>query len=262
MIEEVENIDYVVCQICGNKYKIISSTHLLKHNITHSEYKSKYPNAHTIADKTSKIFSDKTKISWNDSIIRDRTITAITIAHRLDTSREASSMVMTKRYEDQRERDNQSIRIKKVHEEHPDFWKTKAVRDGHEKIKIAMKNHVDNDPEFGKKISIRIQGVTYNEWEGFASDRSYCPRFDEKCRESNREKYSRKCFLTGLPERENITKNGKQRKLSVHHYDMDKMQGCNGKRWKLVPICLEWHNKVHTELWEARITWLLENVWN
>lgn len=262
MIKEIENIDYVVCQICGNKYKIISPKHLLKHNITHSEYKNKYPNAHIISDRTSKIFSDRTKISWNNPIIRDRTTTAITIARTLDTSRKASSIAMSKRYENQVERDNQSIRMKKAHEEHPDAWKTKAVRDGHEKIKITMKSHVDNDPEFAKKISIRVQNVTYNEWEGFASEQSYCPAFNEACRESNREKYDRRCFLTGLPENENLTKTGKQRRLSVHHYDMDKMQGCDGKRWKLIPVCLEWHNKVHTNLWEARITWLLKNVWN
>jgi hypothetical protein len=33
-------------------------------------------------------------------------------------------------------------------------------------------------------------------------------------------------------------------RLSVHHIDEDKEQGCNGKSWKLVPLCLQCHLKV------------------
>lgn len=113
-----------------------------------------------------------------------------------------------------------------------------------------------------EKASAKAQGIPYDEWEEFAQNSPYCPKFDEFCRESNREKYDRMCFLTGLPESENITSTGKQQHLSVHHVDMDKMQGCDGKRWKLVPLCLKWHKIAHTELWIARITWLLNNVWN
>lgn len=112
-----------------------------------------------------------------------------------------------------------------------------------------------------ERISAGHQGIPYEEWESFAAEQKYCPLFDDKCRESNREKYGRMCFLTGLSETENITKNGKHRKLSVHHVDMDKTQGCNGKRWRLIPVCLKWHPKIHTKIWEARIIWLLENIW-
>jgi predicted transcriptional regulator len=34
--------DYLVCQICGEKFKTLSNTHLKKHNITPEEYKLKY----------------------------------------------------------------------------------------------------------------------------------------------------------------------------------------------------------------------------
>jgi hypothetical protein len=115
--------------------------------------------------------------------------------------------------------------------------------------------------ENGKRISAGKQGIPYDEWEGYASKQLYCPNFNEECKESNREKYGRMCFLTGSPESENKYKNGKRRKLSVHHVDMDKGQGCNGKRWKLVPLCITWHGKVHNGLWESRIIWLLDNVW-
>lgn len=113
-----------------------------------------------------------------------------------------------------------------------------------------------------RKISATIQGISYDEWESYVCKKLYCPDFNITCRESNRKKYNRRCFLTGLLESENIGGDGKQRKLSVHHYDMDKGQGCNGKKWKLIPVCLEWHGKIHNDLWEARIIWLLDNVWN
>jgi len=133
-----------------------------------------------------------------------------------------------------------------------------------------IKIRSNSEAQKGKKLSqeererrsASLQGIPYDEWESFASEHKYCPLFDEECRESNREKYGRRCFLTGLPESENITKTGKIRKLSVHHYDMDKMQGCDGKKWKLVPLCMKYHAKAHSKLWEARITWLIKNIWN
>lgn len=131
-----------------------------------------------------------------------------------------------------------------------------------EKQKIAGKKRSE-DPTFSKRISAGLQGIPYEEWENFAVEKLYCPAFNEECKESNREKYDRKCFICGLPEEENITNTGKQWRLSVHHVDMDKGQGCDGKRWKLIPLCLHHHNRtIHTKLWEDRIIWLLNNVWN
>ena len=125
-----------------------------------------------------------------------------------------------------------------------------------------------NNPRYGKimseearrKMSARAQGILYEEWEGYAKDHPYCPKFNESCRESNREKYDRKCFICGKPESENITKSGKVRKLSVHHCDMDRGQGCNGVRWKLIPLCLKHHGVAHSGLWIERITYLLDNI--
>ena len=131
----------------------------------------------------------------------------------------------------------------------------------HQKRSEAAKNKPPMTDEARQKMSATHQGISYDEWESFACEKLYCSDFDEELREVIREKYGRQCFLSGLPELENIGKNGKQRKLSVHHYDMDKEQGCKDKIWKLVPLCMEWHGKVHNKLWEARIIWLLDNVW-
>ena len=106
-----------------------------------------------------------------------------------------------------------------------------------------------------RKHSARMQGIPYDEWESFAIDSPYCPKFNEACRESNREKYDRRCFLSDITEE----KNGK--KLSVHHIDMDKTQGCDGHTWKLVPLSAKWHARAHTQTWVARIQYLLTRVW-
>ena len=148
-----------------------------------------------------------------------------------------------------------------------DEWKSNLSKSGmghklsddtKRKISIAH-NGMKVAEETKRKISAKEQGITYDEWESYACEKKYCPKFNEACRESNREKYGRRCFICGVPESENIDKNGKPHKLSVHHVDMDKNQGCDGIRWKLVPVCLKHHT--HSELWIARIAYLLKNVW-
>ena len=184
------------------------------------------------------------------------------------TKSEEYQNVMKKRSESEEWKKNQKIGGKKRSESKEWQKNIKIAAKKRSENKEWQKNHKiaaekrSEDPNFGKRVSAGRQGIPYDEWEDYASEQKYCPKFDEECRESNREKYDRKCFLTGLPEEENVTKNGDQRHLSVHHYDMDKGQGCNGKKWKLVPLSMEWHRKVHNELWEARIIWLLDNVWN
>lgn len=107
-----------------------------------------------------------------------------------------------------------------------------------------------------KKLSATHQGITYDEWESFACDKKYCPKFNESCRESNRAKYNYECFICGKHQSENVTKNGKIRKLSVHHIDMDKQQGCDGHRWKLIPTCMNCHPGTHNTEVIARLEYL------
>lgn len=126
--------------------------------------------------------------------------------------------------------------------------------------KISDANQGENNGFYGKhhskktrrQISATKRCIAYDEWESFAKEYSYCPKFNEKCRESNREKYGRKCFLCGKNEEENGTK------LSVHHVDMNREQGC-GYEWKLVPLCASCHGKAHSKQWKSRIEYLLRN---
>lgn len=134
--------------------------------------------------------------------------------------------------------------------------------DNTKKMQSDSRNLFISDPVNREKLSAALQGISYDEWEGFVMNAPYCPAFDEMCRESNREKYDRKCFLCRLPESENITSTGKPRKLAVHHVDMNKDQGCDNHEWKLVPLCLRHHGSAHTKLVMDRIIYLLNNVWN
>ena len=52
-----EETGRIHCQICGNKYLVISPKHLVKHNISHSDYTKRYPNA----PLSSKEFNIKSK---------------------------------------------------------------------------------------------------------------------------------------------------------------------------------------------------------
>lgn len=129
-------------------------------------------------------------------------------------------------------------------------------------IKSVKRVEFFSDRANREKLSAAIQGIPYDEWEGFAKDELYCPLFNEKCRESNREKYDRQCFLCGQDEFNNIDKNGNMRKLSVHHVNMNKDQGCNNHEWKLVPLCMHCHASAHGGAVMNRIIYILNSVWN
>lgn len=144
----------------------------------------------------------------------------------------------------------------------------------HKKMSIA--NTGENNPMFGRtginsphygkhhsketrrQMSATKQGITYDEWESYATNSQYCPKFNESCRESNRKKYNRQCFICGCDESKNITSTGKQQKLSVHHIDMNKAQGCDGYGWKLIPVCIYCHNKLHTKRMQSYIEYILK----
>ena len=145
-------------------------------------------------------------------------------------------------------REKMSVVKKKYFEDHPEAL---------EKSRAVQIEYRKNHPEARAKHSAKLQGIPYEQWKSFAKEQEYCPAFNEACRESNRAKYGRRCFICGLPEAENKDKNGKQKKLSVHHVDMNKNQGCDGHEWRLVPACIHHHNAIHSILWIARITYLL-----
>lgn len=115
-----------------------------------------------------------------------------------------------------------------------------ANRNPSEKTKLKMsksqkgRKHSD---ETKNKMSELHKGEKCHLWKGGISFEPYCPKFNKRLKESIREKYGRKCFICGIPE------NGV--KLSVHHVNYDKKQGCEGKKWELVPLCVSCHVKTN-----------------
>lgn len=99
--------------------------------------------------------------------------------------------------------------------------------------------------ETKEKIAKSHSGDKSHFWKGGISFKPYCPKFNKRKKEEIRNNYNRKCYACGKEENDNILSNGVNCKLPIHHIDMDKGQGCNGKQWKLVPLCNSCHAKVH-----------------
>ncbi len=100
----------------------------------------------------------------------------------------------------------------------------------------------DKNPFMLFEVREKVSGKNSCHWKGGISYLPYCEKFNEKKKEEIRNEYNRKCYICGKDEKDNKYKNDKQIKLSVHHVDNDKEQGCNGKSWKLVPLCIHCHN--------------------
>lgn len=136
------------------------------------------------------------------------------------------------------------------HRRHTEETKRKMSKSGKDR-------HVSDETR--QKLSASHLGIPYEEWTGYAIRGNYCEKFNDDCKERNREKYDNLCYMCGKKESENVTKAGLQQSLSVHHVDMDRGQGCDGVDWKLVPLCMSCHSKSHTETWTARIEYLLND---
>ena len=85
--------------------------------------------------------------------------------------------------------------------------------------------------EHRAKLSATQTGKNNHQWQGGISFEPYCPAFNDQLKEKIRNRDNRTCVLCGKGE----IQNGER--LSVHHIDADKMQGCNGKSWYLCALC-------------------------
>ncbi|MCK5022667.1 MAG: hypothetical protein KAS04_00700 [Candidatus Aenigmarchaeota archaeon] len=124
-----------------------------------------------------------------------------------------------------------------------------------------FEKHLSEDQK--RKISEAQKGEKNHNWKGGYSLEPYCQKFTYKLKEKIREKYNRRCFLCNKNEKGNGNNNN-NRKLSVHHIDYNKMQGCDEHEWKLVPLCGNCHGKINgnTKYWENLILDILKFAWN
>lgn len=72
-------------------------------------------------------------------------------------------------------------------------------------------------------------------WHGGKSFEPYCKNFNNRTKAKTRDAFGHRCYLCQKSEKEN----GK--KLDCHHVDYNKSQGCSGRGWGLVPLCVKCH---------------------
>ncbi|MFA5458937.1 MAG: NUMOD3 domain-containing DNA-binding protein [Synergistaceae bacterium] len=98
--------------------------------------------------------------------------------------------------------------------------------------------------DYLKRLSDAQRGKNAWRWRGGISFEPYCPKFNRYLKERIRNMHGRKCLLCQITEEEN----GK--KLSIHHCDYNKMQGCGKNRvWNLIPLCSRCHSKTNQNRW-------------
>lgn len=120
-----------------------------------------------------------------------------------------------------------TLKNKRVGKNNPMYGKkhSKETKKKMSKSRSGEKNPMFNIHRYGKNSP---------NWNGGISFTPYCKNFNNEIKEQIREEFNRKCFL--------CRKNETNRKLSIHHIDYDKSQGCNSD-WKLVPLCIFCHTK-------------------
>lgn len=113
------------------------------------------------------------------------------------------------------------------------------------------------------KLRIRAtanKGELHHNWRGGVSFEPYCPKFNNKFKESIRDMFGRCCFLCNISESEQMVsqkERGKQEcKLSVHHVSYDKTCLCEDVKCAFVPLCHSCHTKtgINRSYWEELIT--------
>lgn len=144
--------------------------------------------------------------------------------------------------------------------------KIAASKAGHEvtketrrRISKAMTDRVSNKrnksyidlygPERANEVRLRMSkshiGIQKGEkspsWKGGTSFLPYCFKFNFSLKERVRNRHGRSCVLCGISEM------FYGRRLDVHHIDGNKMQGCDGAHWSLVPLCNQCHGTLNGE---------------
>lgn len=110
------------------------------------------------------------------------------------------------------------------------------------------------------KMSCGIRGISIEDFDGFISDNPYCSKFNDKLKRQVREEYNNCDFISGLPASICNVINGKVHKLSIHHIDYNKVQGCEGHKWLLIPLSHSNHMKTNgnRSFWKRLFCYVLE----
>ena len=113
---------------------------------------------------------------------------------------------------------------------------------------------------YGKYQSIYRTGKNSPSWKGGLSFKPYCIKFNESLKIQIREQYNNCDYISGLHKDIYNIINNKVRNLDVHHIDYDKEQGCNDKKFKLIPLSKSNHGKTNKNrsFWNQLFIYSLE----
>ena len=203
------------------------------------------------------------KTPWNKGktgIYSQETLRKIGAAHKGKIVSEETRRKMSKTHRGKKrtpfsEEHMRRISESKSGENHPMFGK-KFSSERRAKISKALrgKKHTEehrqknSEAQYGKtvseetraKISNAMIGENHPNWKGGISFEPYCTKFNDKIKETIRNRDDRVCVLCGKSE----ILNGQR--LSVHHISGNKMMGCNGIPWYLCALCHSCNSKPDT----------------
>lgn len=201
------------------------------------------------------LLRDKITYKLSDEILESlQGITIDKIAEMLKVSRQqarayikCNNIQTSKKYwtpeEDQIIIDNyQNMFLKDIHKTFFPHIEFKTLRAHKDRLGIVKEDR-------GKLLVGYKVGANHPNWKGGIAFEPYCYKFNDALKEQIRNAFDRKCVMCGTSESEYITKmkNAGKRpcKLHVHHIGSNKMQGCNGIKINLVPLCAPCHTRMH-----------------
>lgn len=115
------------------------------------------------------------------------------------------------------------------------------------------------------RISNTLKRENCYKWAGGGTNKKYCIKFNAKRKRLVSEFFGDCCICCGIHFIENIDRQGVHKKLSIHHIYHDKDEGCNGRPFNLVPLCMKCHGKEknHEKEYKKYINRTLQNgfVW-
>lgn len=327
MLEEIENVDYIVCQICGKRFKFLGSHLTRSHNMTKEEYLELYPKSLFIckvgeqcrskahSGENNSMFGKKGKNNPNFGQKRPEQTKKMTGRHHTEETLEKMCGERVERImkicpicdtefpvlphkadriycshecfgEAHKGENNPSKRpeVKKlISEKNTGRKVTLQQKEKQHRAmigKLAGDKNPSKRPEVAAKISASLMGHEVTEitrqkirenmpngsmenngnWKGGISFKPYCEKFNSAKKKEVRDKYNNCDYLTGIHRDICNIVGGKIQELSIHHFDYNKMQGCDGHKWKLIPVSKR-HNTIFNGnrfFWEKLIEYSLE----
>jgi len=213
---------------------------------------------HTIAGKThSEILAMKgwTRSRWYKTVSSEKRMEIMRVVDVVRRAKISASKMGHTRSKESCAKQSATITGRVLTEEHKakiSASKMGRPRSEETKAKISAILTGENHPHFGKTFSEETRakmstaqigkytGENNSNWRGGISFLPYCPAFNEQLKESIRNRDNRTCVLCG----KGGIQNGQR--LSVHHIDSDKAQGCNHKSWYLCALCRSCNSRPDT----------------